>query len=78
MGDGRGLGLGLTFNGWVILVDKVALDQLDGQARLSDTTSADYDQLVFSEKLMGDVSGCAWGRGRMGMGGEADAPWKPL
>jgi hypothetical protein len=29
----------------------VALDQLDGQARLSDTTAAYYHQLVFSEKL---------------------------
>ena len=43
MGDGRGLGLGLTFNGWVILVDKVALDQLDGQARLSHASAAYYD-----------------------------------
>ena len=29
----------------------MALDQLDGQTRLSDSTAADDHQLVFSEKL---------------------------
>lgn len=53
----------LTFNGWIILVDEVALDQLDGQARLSHTTAADHDQLVFSEELR-MVSGHARGRGQ--------------
>lgn len=33
----------LTFNCWVIFVHEVALDELDGQARLSDTTAADDD-----------------------------------
>jgi hypothetical protein len=33
----------LTFNCWVILIHEVALDELDGQTRLSDTTTAnDY------------------------------------
>lgn len=41
----------LTLNGRVVLVYKVALDQLDGQARLSHAAAADYDQLVLSEEL---------------------------
>lgn len=41
----------LTLDGRVVLVDEVALDQLDRQTRLSDSTAADYYQLVFSEKL---------------------------
>jgi hypothetical protein len=41
----------LTLDGRVVLVNKVALDQLDGQARLSHTTAADYDQLVLPEEL---------------------------
>lgn len=40
-----------TFNCWVVLVDEVALDQLDGQARFTHTTATDDDQLVFSEEL---------------------------
>lgn len=50
---GKVPGVVLTLNGRVVFVDKVALDQLDGQARLSDTTAAYYDQLVLSEKLGG-------------------------
>jgi len=45
---GRGL---RTFNGRVIFVDEVALDKLDGQTTLSDTTAADYHELVFPEEL---------------------------
>jgi hypothetical protein len=41
----------LTLDGRVVLVYEVALDQLDSQTRLSDSTAADYHQLVFSEKL---------------------------
>lgn len=41
----------LTLDGRVIFIYKVTLDQLDGQARLSDTTAADYDELVLSEEL---------------------------
>lgn len=62
---GRGRRGRLTFNRRVILVDKVALDQLDGQTRLSDTTATDYDQLVFSEKLR-RVSGLGAWHGRRG------------
>lgn len=40
-----------TFDGWVVFVDEMALDKLDGQARLSDATSAYHHQLVFTEKL---------------------------
>ena len=38
----------LTFNCWIVLVHEVALDQLDSQTRLADTTTADDHQLVFS------------------------------
>jgi hypothetical protein len=38
----------LTFNCWIVLVYEVTLDQLDGQAGLSDATTADNHQLVFS------------------------------
>jgi hypothetical protein len=41
----------LTFNCRVIFVDEVALYQLDGQAGLSDSSSAHHDELVFSQKL---------------------------
>lgn len=40
-----------TFNCWIVFVDKVALDQLDGQARFAYATTANHDQFVFSEKL---------------------------
>ena len=35
----------------VIFVDEMALDQLDGEARLADTTTANDDELVFPQKL---------------------------
>lgn len=41
----------LTLDGRVVLVDEVGLDELDGQARLSDTAAADDYQLVFSQEL---------------------------
>ena len=37
-----------TFNGGIIFVDKVALDELDCEARLADATSANDDKLIFS------------------------------
>jgi hypothetical protein len=40
-----------TFNGRVIFVDEVALDKLDGQTTLSDTTATDYHELIFPEEL---------------------------
>jgi hypothetical protein len=48
----------LTFNSRVILVYKVALDQLDGQAGLSYTTAADYHQLILSKELRGGLVSC--------------------
>lgn len=42
---------GRTFDCRVIFIDEVALDQLDGQARLADTTATDDDELVFPQKL---------------------------
>ncbi len=41
-----------TLNCWVILVDEMALDQLDGKARFTNTTSTDDDELVLSEELL--------------------------
>ena len=41
----------LTFNCGVILVDEVALDQLDRQAGLADAAASYDDKLVFSQKL---------------------------
>ncbi len=40
-----------TFNGRVVLVYEVALDELDGQTTLSDTTTTDYHELIFPEEL---------------------------
>lgn len=45
-----------TFDGRVIFVDEMALDQLDGQARFTDTTAADNDELVLSQELRTWVS----------------------
>lgn len=47
----------------------MALDQLDGQTRLSNTTATDHDQLVFSKKLE-QVSGCANAKGGGGARGQ--------
>jgi len=51
-----------VFDGRVILVDKVLLNKLDRQGRLSDTSSSNNDQLVLSEKLRLGSSGhlCGW------------------
>lgn len=38
---------GLTFDGRIVLIDKVALDELDGEAGLAHTTTANDYQLVF-------------------------------
>lgn len=40
-----------TLDCWIILVDEMALDQLDGEARFTDATTSDHHQLVFSEEL---------------------------
>jgi hypothetical protein len=45
-----------TFDCRVVLVNKVALDELDGQTRLSDTTTTDYYELVLAEELATRVS----------------------
>lgn len=44
-----------TFNGGIVLVDEMGLDELDGQTTLADTTTADDDQLVFPEELRHDA-----------------------
>jgi len=71
-----------TFNRWVVLVDEVALDELDGQARLADTTSADHDELVLAQELhvpralaCVDASWDSRGATRVD---EVDEPWTPL
>lgn len=38
-----------TFYSRIILINEMALDELNGQARLADTTTADNDELVFTE-----------------------------
>lgn len=40
-----------TFDGRIVFIDEVALDQLDGQARLPHASASDHDQLVLPEKL---------------------------
>ena len=40
-----------TLNRGIIFVGEMALDQLDGEARFTDTSSADNDQLVLPQKL---------------------------
>lgn len=47
-GEGRGL---RTFNGRIVFVHEVALDELDGQATFSDTSTSNNHQLVFPEEL---------------------------
>jgi hypothetical protein len=57
--DGAGMRVAaarLTFDCRVVLVNKVTLDELDGQTRLSDTTTADDYELVLAEKLRQRVS----------------------
>ena len=41
-----------TFNRGVILVDEMALDQLNSQAGFADTTAAYNNELVLSQELM--------------------------
>ena len=54
-----------TFNGRVVLVDEVALDQLDGEATLSYTATTDNNQFVFPEELRHGQHGAApqWSHG---------------
>lgn len=40
-----------TFDCGIVLVDEMALDQLNGQARFTDTTTANNDELVLSHEL---------------------------
>jgi hypothetical protein len=37
-----------TLDCWIVFIDEVALDQLDGKAGLSDTAAADDHQFVLS------------------------------
>jgi hypothetical protein len=40
-----------TFDGRVVFVDEMALDELDGQTTLSDSTATNYHEFVFPEEL---------------------------
>jgi hypothetical protein len=40
-----------TFNCGIIFINKVTLDQLNGQAGLSDTTATYNDELILSQEL---------------------------
>lgn len=57
MGVRRG-GRKRTFDRRIVFVDEVALDQLDGQAGLSDTSATDDDELVLSQEL--ELSARVW------------------
>lgn len=41
----------LTLNRRIVLVDEMALDELYGQAGLSDTTATHYNELVLSQEF---------------------------
>jgi len=40
-----------TFDGGIVFVYKVGLDELDGEAGFADATAADDNELVLAEKL---------------------------
>lgn len=42
----------LTFDGGIIFIDKMALDELDGQTRFTNSTASDYDELVLAKELL--------------------------
>lgn len=50
-GGGRQEAAGITFNGRIVFVDEVALNQLNGEARFTDATATNNDELVLSHKL---------------------------
>lgn len=41
----------LTFNGRVIFIDEVALNELNGQAGFTDSTASDYDEFILAKEL---------------------------
>lgn len=43
---------GLTFDGGIVFIDEVALDELDGQTRFTNSTASDYDELVLAKELL--------------------------
>jgi hypothetical protein len=55
-----------TFDGRVVFVNEVALDQLYGQAGLAHTAAADHHQLVLAKKLRetGTLAAIRLGPGR--------------
>jgi hypothetical protein len=53
----------LTFDGRIILIDEMALDQLYGQTRLSYAATADDYELILAEKLQQGSERAAEGRG---------------
>lgn len=77
--DGReeeGREWGLTFDCGIVFVNKVGLDELDGQTRLSHAASADNDELVLAQKLPAVSLGfMPHGHGPVVIWG---APWKPF
>lgn len=42
----------LTFDGRIVFIDKVALDELDGQTRFTNSTASDYDELILAKELL--------------------------
>lgn len=41
----------LTLDGWVVLVDEMTLDELNGEARFTDATSTDNHQFILPQEL---------------------------
>jgi hypothetical protein len=54
---------GLTLNGRIVFVDEVALDELYGNAGLSDTTASDNYELVLAQELGRHLGCCGCGKG---------------
>lgn len=53
-------GIVRTFDCGVIFVDEMALDELDREAGFTHTSSSNYDELVFPEKLMQGKHESVW------------------
>ena len=62
-----------TFDGRIIFIDKVALDELDCEARFAHATSANHHKLVLAEELRQSMS-----MAQSSQGQRWSLPWKPL
>ena len=68
-----------TFDSWIVLVDKDSLNELNGQAGLSDTTAADNNELVLAQELYLLISFWSVDSSQsLCAPGESFLPWTPL